>query len=81
MAEVLNKILKNLQATGLLQGLGDFNSVGQVLNLQFADDTLLFLHADRKMIVTLRLLLCFENLSGLKVNFNKSEMVSLNISD
>ena len=54
MADVLNRMLQNLQTAGLLQGLGDFASVGQVLNLQFADDTLLFLRADRKMIITLK---------------------------
>jgi hypothetical protein len=66
----------------LLQGLGHFTSHDKILNLHFADDTLLFLRADRKMIITLRwLLLCFENLSGMKINFDKSEMVPLNISE
>ena len=38
--------------------------------------------SDRKMIIVLKwLLLGFENLSGLKINFDKSEMVPLNIGE
>lgn len=52
------------------------------MNLHFAGDTLLFLKADKKMILSLKwILLCFENLSGLKINFDKSEMVALNLDD
>ena len=81
VADVLNKILLNACRADLLQGLGNFPTIGNILNLHFADDTLLFIKADRKMIHTLKwLLLCFENLSGLKINFDKSEMVPLNIS-
>jgi hypothetical protein len=82
VADVLNKVLKNAHSAGFIRGLGNFLNLGEVLNLQFADDTLLFLQADRKMIHTLKwILLCFENLSGLKINFDKSEMVALNLSD
>ena len=82
ITDVLNKILGRAQRAGLLQGLGNYTNCANVLNLHFADDTLLFLKADKKMIVVLRwLLLGFENLSGMKINFDKSEMVPLNISE
>lgn len=52
-----------------------------ILNLYFADDTLLFLKADNSNIEALKwILIGFENLSGMKINFSKYEMVSLNIS-
>jgi Leucine-rich repeat (LRR) protein len=42
---------------------------------------LLFISVDTRMIDVVKLLLMgFENLSGLKVNFTKSELVSLNIT-
>jgi hypothetical protein len=52
-----------------------------IINLNFADDTLIFLKTDFKMMDALKLLLQgFENMSGLKINFTKSELISLNIS-
>jgi hypothetical protein len=42
--------------------------------LQYADDTVLFLDHDLEQAKNLKLLLCaFEQLSGLKINFHKSE--------
>lgn len=52
------------------------------MNLHFADDTLLFLEANLLMLEHLKFILIgFEALSGLKINFNKSALVSLNISN
>lgn len=52
-------------------------------HLLFADDTLIFYEADRNQLRALKaLLLCFEAASGLKVNFDKSELVPVgNVSD
>jgi hypothetical protein len=52
------------------------------LNLHFADDTLLFLDASEDNIQVLRwLLIGFENLSGMKINYSKYEMVPLNLCE
>ena len=43
--------------------------------LQHADDTILFMENDLEEAKNMKLLLCaFEQLSGLKINFHKSEM-------
>ena len=43
--------------------------------LQYADDTILFMDHDLEKAINLKLLLCaFEQLSGLKINFHKSEI-------
>ena len=43
--------------------------------LQYADDTILFLEHDLAKAVNLKLVLSvFEQLSGLKINFHKSEV-------
>ena len=43
--------------------------------LQYADDTILFMDHDLDKARNLKLLLCaFEELSGLKINFHKSEL-------
>ena len=49
-----------------------------ISNLLFADDTLIFCDADLDQIGDLKCtLLCFEAISGLKVNLGKSEMVPI----
>ena len=43
--------------------------------LQYADDTILFMDHDLEKAINLKLLMCaFEQLSGLKINFHKSEI-------
>lgn len=48
-----------------------------ISHIQYADDTLLMTDGPDKSIVNLKLVLyyCFEWLSGLKINFHKSEAV------
>lgn len=47
-----------------------------VFNIHFADDTLLFLDADFRNIETLKwILIGFEDLSGMKINFAKCELI------
>lgn len=82
MADALNKILNRVQHGGFISGLGSFHNISKVLNLQFADDTLIFLEANSFMLDNLKfLLLGFEIVSSLRINFDKSEMVALNIYD
>jgi hypothetical protein len=48
---------------------------GGLFVLQYADDTILFLDDDLVTARNLKLVLCaFEKLSGLKINFHKSEL-------
>jgi hypothetical protein len=43
--------------------------------LQYADDTILFMEHNLEQVANMKLLLCaFEQLSGLKINFHKSEL-------
>lgn len=45
--------------------------------LQYADDTIIFMEHDLAKAVNMKLILCLlEQLSGLKVNFHKSELFS-----
>jgi Reverse transcriptase (RNA-dependent DNA polymerase) len=76
VADVLNILLRNAK------NLGSTGSFEGILNLHFADDTLLFLETKAEYIEVLKwILVAFEDLSGLKINFDKCEMVPLNISD
>jgi hypothetical protein len=47
---------------------------GGISILQYADDTILFMEHDLEKVLNMKLVLCiFEQLSGLKINFHKSE--------
>nr|XP_034930821.1 uncharacterized protein LOC118061489 [Populus alba] len=66
----------------LIEGL-NFSSSGPALShLQFADDTLIFSSASLSSLQNIKhILLCFELISGLKVNFYKSSIIGVGIED
>ncbi|CAJ2662016.1 unnamed protein product [Trifolium pratense] len=82
-AEGLNVLMDAMVARNLFQGYS-FGEQGMVSvsHLQFADDTLLLGVKSWANVRALRaVLVLFETMSGLKVNFNKSMLVGVNISD
>jgi hypothetical protein len=53
-----------------------------VISLQCADDTLLFLQHDNRNACHLKwLMACFDHLSGMKINYSKSDMVLINLEE
>ena len=49
---------------------------GGLTHLQYTDDTILFLDFDENSVmIVMFLLLCFEPIYGLKINFQKSEIL------
>ncbi|CAJ2670867.1 unnamed protein product [Trifolium pratense] len=82
-AEGLNVLMEAMVARNLFTGysIGGQESI-RVSHLQFADDTLLLGVRSWANVRALRaVLVLFETMSGLKVNFNKSLLVGVNISD
>ncbi|KAG6674481.1 hypothetical protein I3842_15G044700 [Carya illinoinensis] len=79
--EVLSRMTSALVANGWVTGFSIGSPNGGSINIShllFADDALIFCEADHNQVRLLKaLLLCFEAASGLKVNFNKSEMVPI----
>lgn len=64
----------------MIQGLGDELVQGGVISLQYADDTILYLSKDVSKAENLKWILTyFELLSGMRVNYQKSEMIPINI--
>ncbi|XP_045831507.1 uncharacterized protein LOC123922882 [Trifolium pratense] len=82
-AEGLNVLMESLVAGNLFEGykIGETNTIS-VSHLQFADDTLLLGGKSWGNVRALRAgLVLFETMSGLKVNFNKSMLVGVNIPE
>jgi hypothetical protein len=80
-AELLQVIInqaasQNLIEAPIAQPMDDFPIV------QYADDTLLFMKADAQHLFFLKSLLnCFAQSTGLRVNYQKSQMLPINVSD
>jgi hypothetical protein len=71
LAIIINRAKEDGQVNGLIPHLVD----GGVSILQYAGDTIIFLDHDLEKVLNMKLILCiFEQLSGLKINFHKSEI-------
>jgi hypothetical protein len=71
-------LMKNAQAEDIVKGLVPHLVDGGVSILQYADDTILLLDDELKNARNVKFILClFEQISGLKINFHKSEIFCL----
>ena len=81
MMEVFSRMVKRMEGARLLSGFRANGRRGRgecVSHLLFTDDTILFCDAMVEQILHVRLLLlCFQAMTGLKVNVAKSEMVPI----
>ena len=79
--EVFSRMVKRMEGAGLLSGFRVDGMRGRgesISHLLFADDTILFCDAKVEQVLHIRLLLlCFQAVTGLKVNVVKSEMAPI----
>jgi hypothetical protein len=74
-------MLKRGCKVGVINGVIPKMVEGGLTHLQYADDTVIFLEADRQSIANVKFLLyCFENMSGLKINYQKSEVMGIGVT-
>lgn len=73
LGEILSKLISKAIATGVFNDINfDFHD-GQIFHAQYADDTILFIKNDDHSIKGLKkVLLLFQVITGLSINFNKS---------
>ncbi|CAN1848748.1 LINE-1 reverse transcriptase homolog, partial [Linum perenne] len=75
--EVLSGMFRVVRGAGLFSGffMDEANRRGEVSHVLYADDTIVFCEADEQQVkVLLATLVCFETVSGLRVNYHKSCM-------
>jgi hypothetical protein len=79
---VLSKMLQKAAEVDLIRGLGCDLIERGVISLQYADDTILFIDKDIRHAKNLKWILnFFEAMSGMRVNYHKSELIPINCLD
>lgn len=79
VADCLTKMVHKTQENGLVTGLISHTIPNGVAMLEYTDDTIVFLKHDLNGAMHMKLLLyLFEMLAGLKINFNKSQILMVN---
>jgi hypothetical protein len=81
-ADALDHMLPKAKEKGLIRGVVPHLIPGGVTLLQYTDDTVVMLGCDQDSVRNLKFLLyCFEWMSGLKINYHKSEVVLIGVDD
>ncbi|GKU98552.1 hypothetical protein SLEP1_g11544 [Rubroshorea leprosula] len=82
VAEGLNGLVSEAVRKGKLEGVEVGNKSFRISHLQYADDTILFGKATKENVWELKgILRAYELVSGLKINFNKSQLVGIGVED
>jgi hypothetical protein len=75
VADALRAMITSARDKGHLQDLVPHLVDGGITHLQYADDTVLFLELNEQSMITMNFLLyCYEAMSGLRINYQKSEI-------
>jgi hypothetical protein len=75
-------MLMKAASRGAITGLMNKMYPEGVVSLQYADDTLLFLSRDTQAASYLKwLIVYFEKLSGMKINFHNSDLTPMNLEE
>jgi hypothetical protein len=82
VGDVLTRMVKRALEKGHIKGvLGSFVP-GNLMTLQHADDTLLFSSCEGSKLRNLKIvLMLFDKVSGMRVNFNMSDFIPMNMDD
>jgi mannosylglycoprotein endo-beta-mannosidase len=79
-ADLLQAILNKAMVQGNLSAPMKYGSCPDFLVIQYADDTLIVLPADAKQLICLKAILhTFSESTGLRVNYQKSNMYPINM--
>ena len=82
VADIFTRMLMKAAANNLISGLLPQVIEGGVISLQYADDTLLFLEDDLEKASNLKwLLLCYEQMTSMRINFDKSDLLTIGIEE
>lgn len=81
VADALSAMLSRACSAGVIKGLVPHLFEGDLTHLQYADDTVLMLQYDPSNLRNIRMILsCYEAMSGMKINYEKSKIFSVGLS-
>lgn len=76
VADVLGAMLDKAKSKGHIKGVLEHLIPGGIIHIHYVDDTVIMVDGSTQSLTNLKLILyCFEWLTGLKVNFHKSEVM------
>lgn len=82
VADIFTRILVKASRNNILEGLFPSSNSAGIISMQYADGTLLLLSNNTSHARNLKWLLsCFEQLSGMRINFHKCDLVPININE
>jgi hypothetical protein len=82
VVDLFTRMLSKAASKGYITGLMNTLCPEGVISLQYADDTLLFLKHDNLDACYLKwLMVYFEQISGMKINYHKSDMTPINLDE
>eukprot|EP00268_Persea_americana_P038868 TRINITY_DN38524_c0_g1_i1.p1 TRINITY_DN38524_c0_g1~~TRINITY_DN38524_c0_g1_i1.p1 ORF type:complete len:155 (+),score=21.32 TRINITY_DN38524_c0_g1_i1:451-915(+) len=82
VAKAVSRMIMAVASEDLISGFKVCDSIPPTSLLHFADDTLIFCAANEDRIQNVKAtLLCFEAMSGLKINFFKSELIGIRVGE
>jgi hypothetical protein len=74
VVDTLAKLMVKAAVQGKIKGVLTHLIPEGITHIQYADDTILMIEGDDRSILHMKFILyCFEWLSGLKINYHKSE--------
>lgn len=82
VGDALDAILTRARDCSHIKGLIPHLVPGRLTHLQYADDTIIMIGLDDEVIANTKFLLyCFEIMSGLKINYHKSEVFVMGVEE
>jgi hypothetical protein len=82
VANVLGALMRKAAKKNKIKGLMSHLIEEGITHIQYADDTILMIEGDDRSIVNMKFILyCFEWISGLRINYHKSEAYVFGMDD
>ncbi|KAK1303332.1 hypothetical protein QJS10_CPB11g00819 [Acorus calamus] len=80
VANALSRMLKMAESEGWIKGLATSRGGPSITHVQYTDDTVILCAAEEESIKGVKLVCkCFELLSGLQINYCKSELLGIHL--
>ena len=82
VVEALNLVIRKATSKGLWEGIEVVPNGTKITHLQYADDTIIFCPPNMEFLLNIKkVLILFQMVSGLQVNFHKSSLMGIHTDD